>query len=77
MFVKLQFFKKYPEKDFYGEHCPLKIWSIEIEEEQLLPINGIKQKISVTKAQANFEQITEVNNKRRKIRGSDKVMFVI
>ena len=77
MFLKVKFFEEHQQRTWYGERCPMEIWSTSVQDVRIIPINYVKRKVTITKAKATFENFQLSGDGNRGMRVFDIVHFVI
>ena len=77
MFLKVKFFEEHQQRKWYGERCPMEIWSTSVQDVRIIPINYVKRKVTITKAKATFENFQLSGDGNRGMRVFDIVHFVI
>ena len=77
MFAQVRYFKDHPEKNWFGQYCPMKLYDTLVDSTRFVPIHYIVRKCSITKSKQKFNRLELANGRRSIYKASDVVNFVI
>lgn len=77
MFLRLSIFEEHPQKNLYGEMCPMKVWSTTVKELCFAPLNFVLCKACFTKSKVTYYDFLVENCEQSRVKVSDVVYFVI
>lgn len=75
-FSEVKLFQKHPYQHFYGNLCPMQIWSTSIEAELFVPVQAIYSKCVIVQSKNTFERMTLGANRLSQVKTADIVNFV-
>ena len=77
LFVQVSFFRHHPEKNWFGENSPMKLYDTLGDNNQFTPVHHILRKCTVTKAKQKLDQMDLAGGRRTIHKAYDIVYFVI
>ena len=76
-FIKADVLKEHANRYWFGENCPMELWSTEISSSIFVPLCGVIKKCCLTKGKQYFDRLSLGNGKQSQYKTFDMVYYVI